>query len=384
MIRKKNILFINTFIPPGFPIIKDVYDLFNKEKYNVQFLISRGDYYSHSTKGDFKSIWAPKLFRKSKLICHLTFYLIAPFYILRIKSELNVFLTQPPFFFFWGCVFKKIKNEDYIIHVMDVYPDVLNKSKILKTSGLITKFMLWLSHISHYHSKNTIVIGRCMKELFINNGVPPEKLSVITNWSPIKEREFINANEINEKSKFTILYSGNMGIAHEFQTILVVIKELVCYAIAFLFVGQGKRKIEIQSFAKKNNLDNITILDHQPDAQLLRILKSVDIHFISLKEQFKGTMVPSNYYTALVTKKPIIFEGPKDSEISLDLIEYNCGLVVPNNSCILLKTAILNYFKDKDFYDSHCKNAYNLYLNKYKPHESAKRYVDHIEGLVNS
>ena len=117
---------------------------------------------------------------------------------------------------------------------MDAYPEIFTSLGILKKENLFYKILSNLSNLSLTQALNVIVIGHCMRDDLIKNSIDPEKIIIIPNWadktiSPIKKEDnnFIKTNKL--EGKFVILYSGNMGIAHEFQTILETAKLLSSY-----------------------------------------------------------------------------------------------------------------------------------------------------------
>ena len=67
-------------------------------------------------------------------------------------------------------------------------------------------------------------------------------------------RKFINKTKINFKNsneKFTVLYSGNMGLAQDLKTIIEAAVLLSNHDIFFEFIGDGVCKSEVQNLANK-------------------------------------------------------------------------------------------------------------------------------------
>ena len=75
------------------------------------------------------------------------------------------------------------------------------------------------------------------------------------------------------------------------------------------------------------------------------ILNKPDVHFISLRAGFEGLMVPSKTYGALLTARPVIFQGPETSEVARFIQEERCGSVVPLGDVEKLERLILDYLE---------------------------------------
>src|SRR3972149_7610652 len=82
--------------------------------------------------------------------------------------------------------------------------------------------------------------------------------------------------------KLVLLYSGNMGVGHRFGEFLEAAERLGTAGPLWVFSGGGKRKHEIEEFARLHPAARIIVLDYVP-AQLLRAhLCAADVHLASL------------------------------------------------------------------------------------------------------
>ena len=57
------------------------------------------------------------------------------------KVDLNIFLTQPPMFAFWGYVLKILRGQKYYCILMDIYPDVADKDGVLRKDSLSVRML---------------------------------------------------------------------------------------------------------------------------------------------------------------------------------------------------------------------------------------------------
>ena len=121
---------------------------------------------------------------------------------------------------------------------------------------------------------------------------------------------------------FVVGYSGNLGRAHEFDTILGATK--LVPEVRFLVIGGGARLAEV----KKNAPENVEFRPYQPREILSQSLSAADVHLVSLQPQLEGLIVPSKFYGILAVGRPVLFIGAPDGELARLIDEHRCGVVV--------------------------------------------------------
>ena len=99
--------------------------------------------------------------------------------------------------------------------------------------------------------------------------VIPEKRVNTELIKPVQKFENPIAIELGLQDKFIVLYSGNLGISHDIESILLAAKQLSKQKnIMFVIVGEGAKKEDAVRFKEKNNLENLMILPFQPEDTL--------------------------------------------------------------------------------------------------------------------
>ena len=231
---------------------------------------------------------------------------------------------------------------------MDLYPDVAIHSGAIKKDSIIARFLSWVSRYALRKADRVIVIGRHMQELLENDGVETERIRMIPNWANEREVRRISdgenqlRKELELDEKFVCLYSGNLGVSHMFEDILDVIQQLKENdQIQFVSVGNGKRRRQVEDFREREDLSNITMLPFQPTERLSESLGLGDIHFVCLRNNFVGMVVPSKAYGAMAAGKPIVYQGDDRGEIARMIVESDAGHVVPDGNAEKLKDAIM-------------------------------------------
>ncbi len=219
----------------------------------------------------------------------------------------------------------------------DLYPEIAEELGVLSPRGLFANFLRGLSNWGLRHSDLVIVPGRCMAARLRERGLPDELIRVVPNWSiprPDKPGEgtpnpFRRGQGIDD-SQFVVMYSGNFGLAHTFESILTAAERLKGSRpeIVFLMIGDGPRAAEVRDEAKRRALTNMRFLPLQPREGLAESLGAADVHLITMRERLAGLVVPSKFYGVLASGRPAIFIGPADSEVALTIGEtrlWRCG-----------------------------------------------------------
>src|SRR5262249_18949707 len=130
--------------------------------------------------------------------------------------------------------------------------------------------------------------------------------------------------------QFVLGYSGNLGRAHEFQTVLVAAERLRNEPhFVFLMIGGGKRFEELAQAVKGRDLArSFRFIPYQEQKMLSYALAAGDAHWLSLNPKLEGLIVPSKFYGIAAVGKPIIVIGDKYGEIARLVQQYGCGIVI--------------------------------------------------------
>jgi glycosyltransferase involved in cell wall biosynthesis len=180
-----------------------------------------------------------------------------------------------------------------------------------------------------------VVIGARMAEQVRNLGISPERVTTIHNWCdgeavrplPLAGHALRQAWKLGDR--FVVIYSGNMGYAHEFDTVLDAAHRLRARVdILFLFIGAGVRRARLEQEARTRGLSNVQFKPYQPREALGQSLTAANAHLVSLLPALEGLMVPSKFYAAAAAGRPILFVGAGDGELAGLIADAGCGFQV--------------------------------------------------------
>jgi glycosyltransferase involved in cell wall biosynthesis len=180
-----------------------------------------------------------------------------------------------------------------------------------------------------------IAIGTRMAEHFVAQGVPAKQIRVIPNWAhenmiaplPTAQSELRRSLDLGDK--FVVGYSGNLGRAHDSDTIFDAAVQLVADSkFAFLIIGGGHGYDRLQQRASATRLQNIHFLGYRTLETLSDSMAAADVHLVSLRPALEGQIVPSKFYGIAAAERPVIFIGDPDGELARLISDSACGYAV--------------------------------------------------------
>src|SRR5262249_18982277 len=159
--------------------------------------------------------------------------------------------------------------------------------------------------------------------------------AVVHSENPLRQAWGLGA------SQFVLGYSGNLGRAHDFETVLAAAERLRKEPqFLFLMIGGGKRFQELSRAVKRQGLTrSFRFSPYQDQKTLPYSLAVADAHWLSLHPKLEGLIVPSKFYGIAAAGKPIIIIADKNGEIARLVQQHGCGIVVaPGDADALVGT----------------------------------------------
>jgi hypothetical protein len=251
------------------------------------------------------------------------------------RADVVVTMTDPPMLAVIGPILKVLKGSKLVHWAQDLYPEVAEEAGVFKRGGLLAGVIRAFSSASLKSHDLVVSVGRCMSERLSLRGILPEKVILIPNIGmerdidPCVSREnsFRIHNGIAPET-LLVMYSGNLGRAHEFETVLEaarLLKNQGEQGILFLFVGEGPSRLLVEREAAAAGLSNVRFLPSQPGAEISESLGAADLHLVTMRQGMSGLVVPSKFYGVLAAERPCLFVGPLDSEVARVIREVGCG-----------------------------------------------------------
>ena len=308
------------------------------------------------------------------------------------RGNLMIFTSEPPFLVFFINIIYLLFKIPYIYLIYDLYPDTIVNLNILKKKNLIVRIWYKSNKYCLNNSKNIILLSDLMKEeclLNYGNGLK-NKINVIPSWSDInkikpltkEKNKFIKKQKL--KGKFIVLYSGNQGRMHDFDTLLSAANCLKSDdQILFLFIGDGPQNSKIKEFTKLNSLKNIKTLPYQPFEKLPETLTAADIAVVSTSENVTSLIAPSKLYGHLASATPVALISSKSSYIRLMIEKNNCGKWFANGDFKSLSKWIIELKVNSDLRKKISSSSRKLSEKISNPEDIAKEYFEVILDSIS-
>ncbi|MCK5015840.1 MAG: glycosyltransferase family 4 protein [Candidatus Peribacteraceae bacterium] len=384
-----SVIFINRFFYPDHSatsqLLSDVAFYLANENKDIKVITSRQLYNETETilasdenirSVSVKRIWTTRFGRNhltGRAIDYLSFYVSAFFVLLPMvkPDDFVIAKTDPPMISVIAKLVCIIKSAKLINWNQDLFPEVGTELGI-KILEYTKPLLMYLRNKALKNAYMNVVLGETMKDKLLSLGVNHSNISIIPNWSngaeiyPVAKENNILRKQWGIDKKFVVGYSGNMGRAHEFETILEIAEKLQSDEdIVFVFIGDGAKRQWIEDEVKSRGLNNFLFKAYQPRDTLASSLSVPDIHLISLFPNLEGLIVPSKYYGVAAAGRACLFIGDSNGEISRILKTNNCGEVIDIGDV----QAGVNYILDMKNSQQKCfqqgNKARSVFLNKF-------------------
>ena len=313
-------------------------------------------------------LWSTR-FGRAKLfgrgIDYLTFYLSAGLAVLRYagRGDVVVTKTDPPMLAVVTGTMARLKGAVPVNWLQDLFPEV---AEIVgpgrgALSRLAYGTMRLLRNASLRAARMTVVIGHRMYDRVLALGIPADRIRVIANWADEDTIRPIaaSANPLRARwgleDAFVVGYSGNLGRAHDHDTLAAAIVAVAAARprrrIVWLFIGGGAGAEELKAAANADQMASVIFQPYQPRDHLALSLGVADVHLVTLRPDLEGCIVPSKAYGIAAAGRAQIFIGDPQGEVAAMLARSGAGMTVAQGDSDALAAAILDLHND----DARCR-----------------------------
>jgi len=316
---------------------------------------------------------------------YASFYLSALVLLLRRlrRGDVVVAKTDPPLISLVAAVAAKLRGAVLVNWLQDLFPEVATR---LGANPLPPRFDGWLRRLrdaSLRAAAFNVVLGSRMREYVVARGIEAPSVVIIENWADVAlisvqpSATSVLRRDLKLDAQFVVQYSGNLGRAHEYATLLAAATALRDDAgILFLMIGGGFNMDALQRDAIDQGLPNLRFLGYQPRASLGDSLSAGDVHLVNLLPSLEGLVVPSKFYGILAAARPVIVIGDPDGELARVVKATACGLVVAVGDAGSLVDAIRRLRADVEHRARLGATARQLAVASYSVGQAVDRWVE--------
>ena len=345
----------------------DYSDILIKQNHKVTILCETPHYPHNKFKMGYKNSWASveskspnltiirsKAFasnRKSfikKIIHYLVFMLSAITNSSKVKNfDLLIISTPPLFTGIVGLFLNRYRNLDYFLDIRDLWPDsALELNQINK--GFLYKLGKKLESKIYENASGFIFAVPSFKDYLkkFPNKISRKQMLPLMNGVSMNFYEKSQSLKVITDPKFTVLYSGNMGLAQDLETIIRAAKILQKYKIYFRFIGEGVAKSKIEQLAKPF-LEKISFYKPMSRTKLIEYIKKSSVCLVPLKDKkLFHSALPSKMFEYMVCGKPVIASVKGDAKNLIH--KAKAGKAIDPENPSKLSEAILSYYNDRN------------------------------------
>jgi colanic acid biosynthesis glycosyl transferase WcaI len=259
-----------------------------------------------------------------KLLSYASFAAGATFHVLfGRRPDVVISMTTPPLLGLLGWV-AQLRGARHIIWEMDLYPDVAVELGVFSRSGFLDKVTGWLADFPRHRANGIIALGPCMETRLRQRGICTTPIFIVHNWADgasIRPQPFVHDGNLR------VFYSGNMGLAHDFETVLPVLTEPGA-GILFRFSGGGPRRAELERACA--GLPHCSFTGYHAREELEKTFGENDLGLVTQYAATIGTLVPSKVYGILAAGRAVVYVGPAESTVGRLITDFQVGWRVEN------------------------------------------------------
>jgi hypothetical protein len=229
-----------------------------------------------------------------------------------------LFTGSPPFMLFFALIAKHIRGMKLTYRITDFYPEVLiaayGRTRVLT----ILERLTWRLRLRVDEFQ---VLGEDQKQILEAHGIASKRINLMRDVSPftITGREATAQIPSELRGYKILLYSGNYGVAHEVETVVQGLMHHHQHGSGQFALWLNASGSSVPRIVDTLKSMNVPVARTEPVSvdNLAGVLLAADALLISLREAFSGYVMPSKVYGCLAARRPIVFVGPRTSDVHL-------------------------------------------------------------------
>ena len=322
---------------------------------------------------------------------YASFYLTAGWQLWRLARAGDVIVakTDPPLIMLAAAAIARARGVRLVNWMQDVFPEAAEALGVRAVAGPQAHLLRALRNRALHHAAMNVVLGERMAAVLAREGVAAQRICVIPNWADKDAILPLAAigNPLRQAwglaDKLVVCYSGNMGRAHEFDTILDAAEGLAATAadIHFVFIGAGAQRHRIEDEVARRSLPNVQFRPYQAREHLSLSLGVGDIHLVSQRPEVEGLVFPSKLYGILAAGRPLVFIGAPDGEIGRLVEREGVGVAVRQGDAAGLAAQLVRLAGDAAQREAMGQRARALLCTRYDKSIAFKAWQDLLAGL---
>lgn len=337
-----------------------------------------------------RRVWRPAFRQASPLGRVLnTAWMLSAWSLAAFREQPDVLIvgTDPMFGVLVALPWKAMRPDTRIMHwCFDLHPEAAIADGMVRGDHPLVRILRPLLRAAYRRCDLIGSLGACMSGLL--RGYDPKlRIDTYTPWA-LSEPSAPTIPDPNERTAMFgsvplgLMYSGNFGKAHAFDTILALARKLRPESVPFVFSVRGNRVQELEDAITPEDT-NVSFAGFVPQQQLELRLGAADIHIVSLRPEYAGTVVPSKFQGALAAGRPILYAGPKDSAVAMWIESFGLGWTLTEDSLDEVAGKILDLRDCPEALRALKQRCFSVYQSQFSKRAILDRMDRDLRALLN-
>jgi len=337
----------------------------------------------------------------------------------RRRGEVMVVGTDPVMGVLIAITWRLLRPRSRIVHwCHDLYPDAAVADGMISENAAWVRLLRWMLGIAYRRCDVVADLGICMRgrlqaaagevptaerpavgqpRLMVNGseirGDNAESTSpnwwsgryaTLVPWSLVEPPTVVLPDEQIRRDlfgnhHFGLLYSGNFGRAHCFESMIALARRLRGEDVGFCFAGRGMRLESVRSEMTDDDV-NVRFAGFADESELAGRLSAADIHLVTLRPGWTGTVVPSKFFGALAAGRPVLFAGDPNSAIARWIDQYQIGWVLTGQTIDKLAESIPKLAGSLDSIQEMRQRCFDVYHREFSRSVQIDRWQRVLTG----
>ena len=257
----------------------------------------------------------------------------------RFLSDVDVvYVYHPPgTAFAAAALMRLLRRIPVVLHVQDLWPESISESSMAPggVAGAGLHRLVGAAMRRVYSAASAIItLSPIMRELLIERGADPAKVSVVLNWTdetlfrpvPVTEEA---RRALGYRGRRLVMHAGNIG---RFQNMAVAVRAAAAVEhsapLDLVIVGSGLEEESTRRLATELGAGNVRFLGRRDPAEMAPLYAATDFQLLSVRNLpgLRGA-IPSKLQAALACGSPVVSAVGGDC---FQLVRHNrVGFAVP-------------------------------------------------------
>jgi len=213
---------------------------------------------------------------------------------------------------------------------MDLYPELaVTLGEV--SPGLLPGMLSALMDRA-YRGTEVVSVDADMSNLLERKGIAS---TPIRPWMTEAE-SFERTAAVNRRKPFRWLYSGNLGRAHEWQTLVeaqALLEARDCPA-TLVFQGRGAARTALEARIAELNLHRVELLDYAPLERFFSNLLEAGALVATQRPETYGMLWPSKLAVLTAIPRPLLWIGPPEGSVAREIETNGLGRTFESGQAI--------------------------------------------------